>query len=394
MPNFPSYRGELPECLSPLKLRHYSLLAYWVYFRPTALHCYLYQASPDVYQVRGYRKFLRTLRVPAYRNIYLMLPIAIALLLVLVGLVVVLYTQATIQSNGAWVNAIAVTPDGQIAISATGDRALKVKVPSADSSLKVWNLKRRSQMHILNGHEEGVTAVATTPDSKWAVSASRDRTLKIWDLRRGTQLHNLKGHKDWLTSVVITPDGKRAISASADSTLKVWNLYSGKELKSLSGHTNIVNAVAITPDGRKVVSASDDKTIKTWDLNFGKELKTIKVRTHSVNAVAITPSGQQIVSASSDRTLKVWDLDSGKELKILSGHTSIVNAVAITPDGRKAVSASDDKTLRVWDLTSGEEIACFTEDGALTCCAVAPDGVTIVAGEESGRVHFLRLEGM
>jgi hypothetical protein len=27
-------------------------------------------------------------------------------------------------------------------------------------------------------------------------------------------------------------------------------------------------------------------------------------------------------------------------------------------------------------------------------CAVASDGVTIVAGELSGRVHFLRLEGV
>jgi len=41
MPTFPTYRGELPQCLDPLNLRHYFLLAYWVYFRPTALKCYL-----------------------------------------------------------------------------------------------------------------------------------------------------------------------------------------------------------------------------------------------------------------------------------------------------------------------------------------------------------------
>ncbi|WP_318285844.1 N-acetylglucosamine kinase [Limnospira fusiformis] len=27
-------------------------------------------------------------------------------------------------------------------------------------------------------------------------------------------------------------------------------------------------------------------------------------------------------------------------------------------------------------------------------CAVAPDGVTVVAGDNVGRVHFLRLEGL
>jgi hypothetical protein len=45
-------------------------------------------------------------------------------------------------------------------------------------------------------------------------------------------------------------------------------------------------------------------------------------------------------------------------------------------------------------LDSGEVMATFIGDGALNCCAVAPDGVTIVAGEASGRVHFLRLEGV
>jgi hypothetical protein len=43
---------------------------------------------------------------------------------------------------------------------------------------------------------------------------------------------------------------------------------------------------------------------------------------------------------------------------------------------------------------SGEAIATFIGDGALFCCTVAPDGVTIVAGEASGRLHFLRLENI
>jgi hypothetical protein len=31
---------------------------------------------------------------------------------------------------------------------------------------------------------------------------------------------------------------------------------------------------------------------------------------------------------------------------------------------------------------------------AIASCAIAPDGVTIVAGDTSGRVYFLRLEGI
>jgi WD40 repeat protein len=70
--------------------------------------------------------------------------------------------------------------------------------------------------------------------------------------------------------------------------------------------------------------------------------------------------------------------------------------------GLRAVSGSYDQTLKVWDIStglnagleSGEAIASFSAEGALWACAVAPDGVTIVAGDIMGRVHILRLEGV
>jgi len=89
---FPTYHGELPQCLNPLNLRHYFLLAYWVYFRPTALTCYLYQADPDLYRSGPGLGIFHILRVPAYRNLYLIMPGVILLFSVLVGLPIVLVT--------------------------------------------------------------------------------------------------------------------------------------------------------------------------------------------------------------------------------------------------------------------------------------------------------------
>lgn len=374
MPNFPKYRGELPEVLNPLKLRHYWMLAYWVFFRPTAFHCYLYQANPDVYQLRGYRKFLRTWQVAAYRNVYLMLPIALTLLSLLVWLTVVLYTTGLTQGNTAWVNAIAVTPNGHIAVTASGDRALKVKAPSADSALKVWDLRWRSEMHMLKGHERSVTAVAVTPDGKRAISGSRDQTLKIWDLQRGTQLHNIKDHKGWITSIVVTPDGKRAISASADKTLKVWDIEQGKQLHNLTGHTDIIWAVALTPDGKRAVSASGDQTLKVWDIQQGKEVYTLRGHRAWVTGVSLTPDGQQAVSASVDKTLKVWNLQQGKELYTLAGHNDWVTGVAISTNGKRALSASADKTLKVWDIEQGKVLKTLTgHSGWVTSVAMTAD---------------------
>jgi WD40 repeat protein len=98
------------------------------------------------------------------------------------------------------------------------------------------------------------------------------------------------------------------------------------------------------------------------------------------------------VSASDDQTLKVWDLESGKKLQTLAGHRDGVNGVAVTPDGKRAVSASRDQTLKVWDLETGKVVAAFTADGSLLSCAVGPGSQVMVAGDRSGRVHFLSPE--
>src|ERR1035441_1600637 len=91
-----------------------------------------------------------------------------------------------------------------------------------------------------------VDAVAVTPDGRRAVSASADDTLKVWELETGRELHTLAGHINDVNAVAVTPDGRRAVSASDDGTLKVWELETGRELHTLAGHTNWVTAPAPT----------------------------------------------------------------------------------------------------------------------------------------------------
>jgi WD40 repeat protein len=324
-----------------------------------------------------------------------MLPIALVIFALLVSSVVSLYTLTTFQGNPSWVNAIAVTPNGELAVSAAGTRDLTIQVPSVDSTLKVWNLRWGTQIHTLRGHSYGVTAVAITPDGKKAVSAARDHYLKVWDLKSGKQLHNLKGHKGHLrpvTGVAITSDGIRAVSTSADQTLKVWDIKSGKLLQTLSGHNDTVLAVALTNDGQRAVSASADQTLKVWDIVHGEELYTLKGHNAWVTGVAITPDGQQAVSASVDQTLHVWDIAHGKSLYTLKGHQGWVTGVAITPDG-KVVSASADQTLKVWDLEQGKELKTLKgHQGWITSLTITPDGHQVVSASSDQTVKVWDLD--
>ncbi|MEH2233061.1 MAG: hypothetical protein V7K71_26090, partial [Nostoc sp.] len=142
------------------------------------------------------------------------------------------------------------------------------------------------------------------------------------------------------------------------------------------------------------ISGSDDNTLKLWNLETGDNERTFHGHSRSVNTVALTPDGKQVISGSDDNTLKLWNLETGDNERTFHGHSRSVNAVAVTPDGKQVISGSWDNTLKLWNLETGEEIATFTGEAPFFCCPVAADRVTIVAGELSGRVHFLRLENL
>ncbi|MCB8966756.1 MAG: hypothetical protein H6660_07650 [Ardenticatenaceae bacterium] len=55
---FPTYYGPpLPAVLQLWNPRHYGLLLLWVFFQPSRLKHYLWQADPDLYRAAGWRFF-------------------------------------------------------------------------------------------------------------------------------------------------------------------------------------------------------------------------------------------------------------------------------------------------------------------------------------------------
>ena len=278
----------------------------------------------------------------------------------------------TLEGHTDWVRAVAVLPDGRVVSG------------SSDNTLRVWDLALGESVQTLEGHTDWVRAVAVLPDGR-VVSGSSDNTLRVWDLALGESVQTLEGHTSLVLAVAVLPDG-RVVSGSSDNTLRVWDLALGESVQTLEGHTSLVLAVAVLPDGR-VVSGSDDNTLRVWDLALGESVQTLEGHTDWVRAVAVLPDGR-VVSGSSDNTLRVWDLALGESVQTLEGHTDWVRAVAVLPDGR-VVSGSDDNTLRVWDPSSGHCLAQFTLDAPVECLCIA--NRILVAGDHSGRLHFLDL---
>ena len=335
----------------------------------------------------------------------------------------------TLRGHTGSVECVAIMPDGLAAISG-----------SSDYTLKIWDLdhlphlnlsKSYSESDTLRNHTKAISFVAFAPGGHEAVSGSYDRTVRVWDpntgallrtlsvpalfgaitpegthlvsasfahnlsivdLRTGKEFRTLEGRAGALTSVAITSDGRRAVAGSISGCIQMWDLESGTRLQAFQGHEKPIWSVTVAPDGR-AISVSEDRTMKVWDLERNKCIWMVRDHEQAVTCVAISPDGGLGISGSRDSTLKLWNLKTHSRGPTLAGHTSWISSLAITSDACYAVSVSNDKTLAMWDLKSGRCRVKFGAGGSLTSCCVSPDGRMILAGDGSGRLHFLYVEG-
>jgi len=214
---------------------------------------------------------------------------------------------------------------------------------------------------LLYGHKFTLNHIVITVDGHTLVSASKDTTLRVWNFDSGETIQILLGHMGWVNYVALTPDGQTIVSSSSDKTLRVWNLITGQTIYILSGHTDSVNRVVLTSDGETAVSASQDGTLRVWKIKSGQCHHVLKGHTDGILHLTLTPNNQTVVSASQDATLRVWNIVSGQCSHVLEGHSDGIWHVALTPDGQTIVSNSFDRTLRVWDIQTGQAIGLFED---------------------------------
>ena len=234
------------------------------------------------------------------------------------------------------------------------------------------------KLQTLIGHVGSVQGVAVTPDGQFAVSASRDHTLKVWNLNFRTKTHALTGHNSLIERVFITPDRQVAISNSHNHVLKVWDVERGLELATLKHFIYDVWRVTMTSTGCITIFLNRRKE---------KEIKLGTKRGSFIVPHRILPAGWVMDVTGTlnqvEKNVKVWDgiLKSWSKWQNINISDTIIRL--------------DSNILKVWDRKKTLAIASFSGDSPLNCYTSesALDGMTIVAGDQLGRVLFLELKG-
>lgn len=309
-------------------------------------------------------------------------------------------SESTLPGHGGTVQALSFAGDGRLAAG------------TEDGAVFVWDLGGRQLVAELPAQGAGIRSVAGSHDGRWLATGAEDGSVRFWDLGRvpAPSARPARMHRGGVIEVAVAGDGTRAVTRGADGEVLQWEITDGRAVPlSDAGGTSLA-AVVDRPPCPPDLQARAERL----DQDESGEATGDK---HTLTGVAVSSDGRWALTASTHWTtvfwrlgiarevtrVRLWDLRAGGLARTLveeardlvhGGHVDAVRCVAISTDGSWGASGGEDRLIRLWDLGTGDLVASFTGESAITCTALSADGRLLVAGESSGRVHVLRLEGL
>ena len=302
------------------------------------------------------------------------------------------------QQQGS-LKATAISPDDKL-----------MAVGFDDATIILWDLTVGRVVSRPEGHEDGVYALAFSPNGTRLASGSADMKVIVWtviadDGRGGGDITEndmsiLEGHELDIVKVAYSPDGSILVSGSLDGILKIWD--ASHDYALIRNINNIVwpHSLSFTPDSKKLVTTMDN-LVFVWDLtvtvnanapNADTVGRTATMRGHDANVymTAISHDGTRVATASEDQTARVWNIENGEELLLLHEHTEPVWCIAFSPDDNNVATGSDDMNVVVADSWTGERRHIFTEHpGFVNTICYSKSGRLICCGTMEGKVKLL-----
>ncbi len=241
-------------------------------------------------------------------------------------------------------------------------RARRVRLDDAAQTLR------------LAAHEGPLSALATSWNGSFAVSAGKDCAIRLWGRplaevenaansrdRLGSSnadspsawknLLELDGHVDWIRALALSPNDRYLASGGWDQVVYLWDLASGRRLRSLPERVKGVSQLEFAPDGRTLATATEFGSVTLWDAALNEAVFRVQVGSGTARSFRFSRDGRYFATACDDGAVRIWTGRRESPLREISDFPASIAAVDLSCDSRLLAAGCDNGKIYVVDLT-------------------------------------------
>ncbi|KAK1717146.1 WD repeat domain-containing protein [Colletotrichum lupini] len=172
---------------------------------------------------------------------------------------------------------------------------------SDDGSIGLWDPRSKNAADYIQT-EFPITAIAMSEAGNEVYTGGIDNDIKVWDLRKKSVVYSMLGHQDTITSLRVSPDSQSLLSYAMDSTVRTWDIRpfapTDRAIRTFDGASmglekNLIKA-SWDSEGKKVAVGSGDGTATIWSSETGKLLYKLPGHKGTVNCVEFAPGTEPI----------------------------------------------------------------------------------------------------
>jgi WD40 repeat protein/serine/threonine protein kinase len=260
---------------------------------------------------------------------------------------------------------------------------------TARGGVAVWAIPSGTRIHHLREIGEPVDAVAVSPDGQLVVAASRDGAAQVWQAGSGELQSQFNARHAKILAVEFDRTSKLVLAADTDGTVVVADAAQGMPITVLGGAQNPIHVAHFDPSSRRVVGASRDGTAWIWDATSPyRRWSSPPIGDDCGPATSAEPDRRFLAVSCMDHPTLVWDTSRDQLLAELPGvshvdsnFTSAFPAVSSAGD-RAAIARGN--TVEVYEIPGGRLLRTIVHGAPVNAVAFATTGRDIVSGAVDG----------
>jgi len=296
-----------------------------------------------------------------------------------------------------------------VALSPVGDSML---IGGGAKSVVLLGIPGYAEQVRLTGHSAGINAIAYSPDGRHAATASIDKTIRVWEIKSGKLLYTLYGHTDSVTSLTFSVDSRFLYSGGVDGKVKLWHLAAEVELADI-GTSGRVAAVKNGSSTYTVLAANSSGEILTLNFAANAIEKRIGAGFKDLRTIALLPEKDVLLTAGGDGKVREIRLEDASSQETIAGSVAGMPPYGFSPDSSALVYATknsvmlwptdgngahvsvsiDDGSGRIsWSLSgSGKQLAAYGENGTVVIYGLSAHREISRVKLKTGGLEALRL---